>query len=58
MIAASFLLAHFGDELASEDLRRAGLTVLALGTIPLLPLAWKAGPERYRSALKRWLHLG
>lgn len=58
VIPASFLLAHFGDELASEDLRRAGLTVLALGTITLLPLTWKAVPERYRSSLKRWLHLG
>jgi uncharacterized membrane protein YdjX (TVP38/TMEM64 family) len=58
VMPASFLLAHFGDELASDDLRRAGLTVLALGTLTLLPLAWKAAPPRYRSALKRLLHLG
>lgn len=58
IMPASFLLAHFGDELASSDLRRAGLTVLALGTITLLPLAWKAAPARLRSTLRRWLHLG
>ncbi|RTQ99657.1 TVP38/TMEM64 family protein [Halomonas nitroreducens] len=56
VLPASFLLAHFGDHLASDDLRRAGLTVLALGTITLLPLAWKAVPARYRWALKRLLH--
>lgn len=58
IIPASFLLAHFGDELASSDLRRAGLTVLALGSITLLPLAWKAAPARYRATVRRWLHLG
>ncbi|MEQ6916617.1 TVP38/TMEM64 family protein [Halomonas aquatica] len=58
VLPASFLLAHFGDELVSDDLRRAGLTVLALGTLTLLPLAWKAAPPRCRSTLKRWLHLG
>ncbi|GAA0620706.1 hypothetical protein GCM10009016_06560 [Halomonas beimenensis] len=58
VLPASFLLAHFGDELASDDLRRAAFTVLALGTITLLPLAWKATPARVRSALRRWLHFG
>ncbi|MDW7745838.1 TVP38/TMEM64 family protein [Halomonas sp.] len=58
VLPASFLLAHFGDELASDDLRRAGLTVLALGTITLLPLAWKVTPAHVRVALRRWLHLG
>lgn len=57
IIPASFLLAHFGDELASGDLERAGLTVLALGVITLLPLGWKAAPDRWRSALRRWLRL-
>ncbi|WP_304525924.1 TVP38/TMEM64 family protein [Halomonas sp. I5-271120] len=57
VMPASFLLAHFGDELASNDLRLAGLTVLALGTITLLPLAWKATPARYRAALRRKLNL-
>ena len=58
VLPASFLLAHFGDELVSDDLRRAGLTVLVLGTLTLLPLAWKAAPPRYRAAVRRWLHLG
>jgi uncharacterized membrane protein YdjX (TVP38/TMEM64 family) len=53
IIPASFLLAHFGDELASGDWQRAGLTALALGFITLLPVAWKAAPARYRSALGR-----
>lgn len=55
ILPASFLLAHFGDELASGDLRRAGLTVLVLGTITLLPLAWRAMPEARREALRRRL---
>lgn len=57
IVPASFLLAHFGDELASRDLERAGLTVLALGLITLLPVAWKATPSRWRSALSRFAHL-
>lgn len=55
IIPASFLLAHFGDELASGDGRRAGLTVLALGFITLLPVAWKALPARYRTGAARLL---
>ncbi|MBC7286329.1 VTT domain-containing protein, partial [Hoeflea sp.] len=58
IIPASFLLAHFGDELASGDWRRAGVTVLALGLITLLPAGWKAMPARYRSALRRLLNIG
>ncbi|MEQ8354633.1 MAG: TVP38/TMEM64 family protein [Kiloniellaceae bacterium] len=58
IIPASFMLAHFGDELASGDLRRIGLTVLLLGSITLLPFLWKAAPARYRSALRRLLRLG
>jgi len=53
IIPASFLLAHFGDELVSGDWRHAGTTVLALGLITLLPIAWSAAPHRYRSALAR-----
>lgn len=53
IIPASFLLAHFGDELASGDWRRAGLTVLVLGFVTLLPVAWKVIPARYRLALRR-----
>ncbi|WP_244935044.1 MULTISPECIES: TVP38/TMEM64 family protein [Amorphaceae] len=58
IIPASFLLAHFGDELASGDLWRAGVTVLVLGFITLLPVGWKVIPARYRSALKRLLSAG
>tara|TARA_R110001599_G_scaffold349341_2_gene577623 strand:+ start:1082 stop:1840 length:759 start_codon:yes stop_codon:yes gene_type:complete len=58
IIPASFLLAHFGDELVSGDWRRAGLTVLALGLITLLPVAWNAAPARYRSALIRRFNPG
>ncbi len=54
---ASFLLAHFGDELASGDWRRAGMTVLLLGLLTLLPIAWKAAPARYRSAFRHLLRL-
>lgn len=53
IIPASFLLAHFGDELASGDWQRASLTVLALGLITLLPFVWKAAPARFRSTLER-----
>ena len=57
ILPASFLLAHFGDEMVSGELGRAGLAVLALGGITLLPLAWKFVPARYKSALKRWFAL-
>jgi len=35
---ASFLLAHFGDELSSVDSQRIALAVLVLGLITLVPL--------------------
>ena len=38
IVPASFLLAHFGEELASADLRRIGLTVLLLGFLTAVPL--------------------
>jgi membrane protein DedA with SNARE-associated domain len=58
IIPASFLLAHFGDEIASGDWRRAGITVLVLGFITLLPVGWKVISARCRSALKRLLSAG
>lgn len=58
VIPASFLLAHFGDELASGDWRRAGVTVLALGLVTLLPVAWKLVPARRRSVLRRLFRAG
>ena len=42
IIPASFLLAHFGGELASADSRRMMMAVLALGAITGLPLLVKA----------------
>lgn len=56
IIPASFVLAHFGDELASADLTKAALTVLALGAFTLLPVAWKFLSSRCRSAIERYLH--
>lgn len=57
ILPASFLLAHFGGELASGELERAALTVLALGMITLLPIGWMVLPARYRAALRRRLHI-
>ena len=53
IIPASFILAHFGDELASGDLKGAGITLLALGSITALPLVWKGLPRRLRMRLVR-----
>ncbi len=36
---ASFLLAHFGSEMASADARRIAISVLALGSLTLIPVA-------------------
>ena len=41
LIPASFLLAHFGGEMASAELDRALLAVLALGVVTLIPIAVK-----------------
>lgn len=38
---ASFLLAHFGEVFATADTRRVGWSVLALGTVTVLPLVVK-----------------
>jgi len=48
IIPASFLLAHFGGEMASADARRITLAVLALGAVTLLPIAGKVLLDRYR----------
>lgn len=39
IIPASFLLAHFGDEMASTDTTRTTVAVVALGIITLIPAA-------------------
>ena len=41
IVPASFLLAHFGDEMASMDSRRTIVAILALGAITLAPIAVK-----------------
>jgi len=38
ILPASFLLAHLGGELASSDLQRVAITVLALGGITVVPI--------------------
>lgn len=53
IIPASFVLAHFGDELASADPTKAALTVLALGAVTLLPVAWKFLSSRFGSPIGR-----
>ena len=39
IVPASFLLAHFGGEMASGESQRIAVTVVALGGITLLPIA-------------------
>jgi len=41
IIPASFLLAHFGSELASGENQRTGIAVLLLGAIPLIFVLFK-----------------
>ena len=41
ILPASFLLAHFGNEMASMDSRRVMIAILALGAITLAPVAVK-----------------
>ncbi len=38
IIPTSFLLAHFGSEMATGDARRIAVSVLALGTLTLIPI--------------------
>ena len=55
VMPASFLLAHYGGELISTEFKHVGHTVLALGAITLLPLSWRALPEKYRNAIAKRL---
>ena len=48
IIPASFLLAHFGGEMARGESDRIALSVLALGAITLIPLAVKLVRDRRR----------
>ncbi len=55
IIPTSFLLAHFGSEMANGDARRIATSVLALGTLTLIPILakvlwnrrknWKSGDQ-------------
>ena len=38
ILPASFLLAHFGGEMASDDSQRMIITILLLGTLTLIPI--------------------
>ena len=49
IVPASFLLAHFGGEIASADLRRVTIAVLALGAITAIPFAIRALKQRRRA---------
>lgn len=45
---ASFLLAHFGGEIASADASRTMMAVIALGAVTALPFFIKAVRQKYR----------
>lgn len=46
IIPASFLLAHFGSEMGTGDVRRISLSVLALGALTLIPITVKIIVDR------------
>lgn len=48
IVPASFLLAHFGGEMATGESDRIMLSVLALGAITLIPVAVKVVRDRLR----------
>jgi len=52
IIPASFLLAHFGSEMASADTQRITVTVILLGGITLIPLLIKWLSRYKRSKLR------
>ena len=49
IVPVSFLLAHFGGEMASMDSRRIMIAVLALGALTLAPIAVKLWLDRRRA---------
>ena len=53
IIPASFLLAHFGSEMATGDVKRISLTVLLLGLMTVLPIVWKVA-HRKREGKQRF----
>jgi len=48
IIPASYLLAHFGEEMATGESGRIMISVLALGAITLIPIAVKLVRDRLR----------
>ncbi|HEB79279.1 MAG TPA: TVP38/TMEM64 family protein [Rhodospirillales bacterium] len=50
---ASFLLAHFGDEMASMDSSRVMIAILALGALTLAPVAVKLLLDQRRSRKRK-----
>jgi uncharacterized membrane protein YdjX (TVP38/TMEM64 family) len=57
IIPVSFFLTHFGDTMATGDLRALGVTFLVLGFVTVIPIAWGAAPERYRARLLRLVRI-
>lgn len=48
IVPASFLLAHFGSEMATNESDRIMVSILALGVITLIPVAAKMIRDRMR----------
>jgi uncharacterized membrane protein YdjX (TVP38/TMEM64 family) len=48
IVPASFLLAHFGSEMATDETDRIVGAILALGAITLIPVAVKVIRDRLR----------
>jgi uncharacterized membrane protein YdjX (TVP38/TMEM64 family) len=48
IVPASFVLAHFGAEMASADARRIAIATLALGAVTGIPIAFKVLRDRRR----------
>lgn len=57
IVPASFVLAHFGDTMATGGTRELFFTTLILGLITVAPIAWKFTPAQYRARVSRFLKL-
>lgn len=53
IIPASFLLAHFGSEIGSADMKRITVSILGLGLLTLLPFLIKVLVDKYRSRSRK-----
>lgn len=51
IVPASFLLAHFGDEMATGDTTKIMISIGALGAITLVPVLFKVIRDQVRKAL-------